>query len=157
MSLTNDVRYLLLIYTILPEKWIYITERAGYLDIYLCALEENLYMPFDREKLYFIPSHFVEDEILDLSPLGIDRIVEWNHPVDICNVFTEKDRLYVIGSDIDKSFQAAGYDIDFGIEDNKKYYIPADLIVNGRAKLFTTDDVSELITYNESSREKTTR
>ena len=131
-----------------------IIERAGYLDIYLCALEENLYMPFDREKLYFIPPHFIEDEILDLSPLGIDRIVEWNHPVDICNVFTEKDRIYVIGSDIYKSFQAAGYSIDFGIEDNKKYYIPVDLIVNGRAKSFTTDDVSELITYNESSREK---
>ncbi|WP_373545337.1 hypothetical protein [Chamaesiphon sp.] len=137
-----------------------IIEKAGYLNIYLCPLEDNLYMPFDREKLYFIPPHFVEDEILDLSPLGLDRIIEWNHPVDICNIFTivarmtGSDRLYVIGSDIDKSFQEAGYDTDFGIEDNKKYYIPADLIVNGRVKSFTCDDISKLITYNASNREK---
>ena len=138
-----------------------IIEKAGYSKIYY-PLPEQLDMPFDPERLYFVPPHFVEDEILDLSLLGIQRIVEWNNPVDIHNVFTEKNSttgsncLCIIGSDIDKSFDVAGYNIDFGIDANKKYYIPMDLTVNGQPKSLTCDDISKLITYNESKREKTT-
>jgi hypothetical protein len=56
-------------------------ERAGYFEIYPESLapEKDLGMPFDREKLYFVPPDFIEDEMLDLSPFtGLARIVEWN-------------------------------------------------------------------------------
>ena len=142
------------------QHMIDIIEKAGYSEFYSCTLEEYLCLPFDREKLYFIPPHFVEDEILDLSLLGIQRIVDLHSSVDICNVFTEKDPrtgsnyLCIIGNDIKKSLQGAGFNINFGIEDNKKYYIPIKLTTGGKPKSLTSGDISHLVAYNKFDQEK---
>jgi hypothetical protein len=134
-----------------------IIEKAGYSDFYSCSLEEYLGMPFDPERLYFVPPHFVKDEILDLSRSGIDRIVEWNSPVDICNVFTERDRatgsssLCVIGGDLEQSLDMAGFKREFFIDSNKKYYIPANLTIDGQLKSLICDDISDLVAFNEKN------
>jgi hypothetical protein len=134
-----------------------IVEKAGYSDFYSCSLEEYLGLPFDPERLYFVPPHFVKDEILNLSRLGIDRIVEWNSPVDICNVFTEQDRstgsssLCVIGSDLEQSLDTAGFKREFFIDSNKKYYIPANLTIDGQLRSLTSDDICDLVAYNEKN------
>jgi hypothetical protein len=134
-----------------------IVEKAGYSDFYSCSLEEYLGMPFYPERLYFVPPHFVKDEILNLSPSGIDRIVEWNSPVDICNVLTEKDRstgsisLCVIGGDIERSLDTAGFKREFFIDSTKKYYIPAHLTIDGQLKSLTSDDICDLVVFNEKN------
>jgi hypothetical protein len=134
-----------------------IVERAGYSDFYDYPLGEYIGMPFAPEKLYFVPPHFVKDEIVDLSPSGIQAIVDWNSSVDICNVFVEgdpitgADRFYVFGSDIEQSLEAAGFSIDFDIEGDKKYYIPTDLTIDGRARAFKTDDICALVAYNKKN------
>ncbi len=134
-----------------------IVERAGYSYFYDYPLAEYLCLPFDPEKLYFIPPHFVKDELVDLSPSGIQNIVDWNSSVDICNIFSEPDpitgvgRLCVFGSDIEQSLEAAGFRIDFDIEDDKKYYIPTDLTLDGQARSFKTDDISHLVEYNNKN------
>jgi hypothetical protein len=63
-----------------------IVERAGYFDFYDYPLAKYLCLPFDPQKLYFVPPHFVKDEIVDLSPSGVQAIVDWNSSVDICNI-----------------------------------------------------------------------
>ena len=114
-------------------------------------------MPFDPERLYFVPPHFVKYEILNLSRSGIDRIVEWNSQVDICNIFTEQDRLTgssylcVIGGDLEKSLDAAGFKREFFIDSNKKYYIPANLTIDGQLISLTSDDICDLVAYNEKN------
>ncbi|AFY97225.1 hypothetical protein [Chamaesiphon minutus] len=134
-----------------------IVEQAGYSNFYDCSLAEYIGMPFDPEKLYFIPPHWVEGEIVDLSPSGIQDIVDWNTTIDIGNIFVEKDpttgsdTFCVIGSDIEKSLEVAGIDMGFDIEDDKKYYIPADLTVDGRARSFKTDDICHLVAYNKKN------
>lgn len=134
-----------------------IVERAGYSNFYDCPLTEYLGLPFDPEKLYFIPPHWVKDEIVDLSPSGVQAIVEWNSSVDICNIFSEPDpttgddRLCVFGSDIERSLEAAGFRIDFDIEDDKKYYIPTDLTIDGRLRAFKTDDICALVAHNKQN------
>jgi hypothetical protein len=134
-----------------------IVEKAGYSDLYCCSLEEYLGMPFDSERLYFVPPHFVKDEILNLSRSGIDRIVEWNSPVNICNVFIEQDRLTgssslcVIGGDLERALDTAGFKREFFIDRNKKYYIPANLTIDGQLKSLTSDDICDLVAYNEKN------
>ena len=134
-----------------------IVERAGYSNFYDYPLTEYLCLPFDPEQLYFIPPHFVKDEIVDLSPSGVQAIVEWNSSVDICNIFSEpdlidtSDRLCVFGSDIERSLEAAGFRINFDIEEDKKYYIPTDLMLDGRLRAFKTDDICALVTYNKQN------
>jgi hypothetical protein len=134
-----------------------IVERAGCSYFYDYPLAEYLCLPFDPEKLYFIPPHFVKDELVDLSPSGIQNIVDWNSSVDICNIFSEPDpitgvgRLCVFGSDIEQSLEAAGFRIDFDIEDDKKYYIPTDLTLDGQARSFKNDDISHLVEYNKKN------
>jgi hypothetical protein len=134
-----------------------IVERAGYSYFYDYPLAEYLCLPFDPEKLYFIPTHFVKDELVDLSPSGIQHIVDWNSSVDICNTFIERDLitgddiLCIFGSDIERSLEAAGFRIDFDIEDDKKYYIPTDLTIDRRSKSFKTGDISRLVEYNRQN------
>jgi hypothetical protein len=134
-----------------------IVERAGYSDFYDCSLAEYIGLPFDPEKLYFIPPHSVKDNYVDLSPLGVQNIVEWSTTVDICNTFVEKDpttgldTLCIFGSDIEKCLEAAGIDMGFDIEEDKKYYIPAELIIDGQARPFKTDDISHLAAYNKEN------
>ena len=134
-----------------------IVEKAGYFDFYDFPLTEYLCLPFDPEQLYFIPPHFVKDEIDNLSPLGIQNIVDWNSSVDICNIFSEPDpiagvdRLCVFGSDIERSLEATGFRIDFDIEGNKKYYIPTDLTIDGRSRAFKTDDICTLVAHNKQN------
>ncbi len=134
-----------------------IVKRAGYSDFYDYPLAEYLCLPFDLEKLYFVPPHFVKDELVDLSPSGVQAIVDWNSSVDICNIFSEPDpitgvdRLCVFGSDIEQSLEAAGFNIDFDIEEDKKYYIHPDLMLDGRSKSFKTGDISRLVEYNKQN------
>jgi hypothetical protein len=134
-----------------------IVERAGYFDFYDYPLAEYIRMPFAPEKLYFIPSHFVKDELVDLSPSGVQAIVEWNSSLDICNIFSELDpttgeeRLCIFGSDIERSLKAAGFRIDFDIEEDKKYYFPTDLTSDGRARAFKTDDICALVAHNKQN------
>jgi hypothetical protein len=134
-----------------------IVEKAGYANFYDCPLAEYLGLPFDPEKLYFVPPHFVKDEIVDLSPSGVQAIVDWNSSVDICNIFSERnlitgvDRLCVFGSDMEQSLEAAGFSIDFDIEGDKKYYIPTDLTIDGRARAFKTEDISRLVASNKNN------
>jgi hypothetical protein len=134
-----------------------IVERAGYFDFYDYPLAEYLCLPFDPQQLYFIPPHFVKDEIVDLSPSGVQAIVDWNSSVDIRNILIEPDpttgddRLCVFGSDIERSLEAAGFRIDFDIEDDRKYYIPTDLTIDGRSRAFKTDDICALVTSNKKN------
>jgi hypothetical protein len=134
-----------------------IVDRAGYHNFYDYPLDEYLCMSFDPQKLYFIPPHFVKDEIVDLSPSGIQDIVDWNSSVDICNIFSEPDpttgadRLCVFGGDIEESLEAAGFSIDFDIERDKKYYIPTDLTIDGRSRSLKTDDICALVEYNKKN------
>ena len=134
-----------------------IVDRAGYSDFYDYPLAEYIGMPLAPEKLYFVPPHFVKDEIVDLSPSGVQAIVDWNSSVDICNIFIEKDPITgfdsfcVFGSNIEQSLEAAGFSIDFDIEGDKKYYIPTDLTLDGRPKSFKTGDISRLVEYNRKN------
>lgn len=134
-----------------------IVERAGYSYFYDYPLAEYLCLPFDPQKLYFVPAHFVKDELVDLSPSGFQAIVDWNSSVDIDNIFSERDPttgadcLCVFGSDIEQSLAAAGFRIDFDIEEDKKYYIPPDLTIDGRSKSFKTGDISRLVEYNRQN------
>jgi hypothetical protein len=134
-----------------------IVKRAGYSDFYDYPLAEYIGMPFAPEKLYFVPPHFVKDEIVDLSPSGVQAIVDWNSSVDICNIFIEPDpltgvdRFCIFGSDIEKSLKIAGFSIDFDIEGDKKYYIPTDLTIDGRSRAFKTDDICALVASNKKN------
>jgi hypothetical protein len=134
-----------------------IVERAGYSDFYNCPLAEYIGMPFAPEKLYFVPQHFVKDEIVDLSLSGVQAIVDWNSSVDICNIFIEPDPITgadtccVFGGDIKQSLKAAGFSIDFDIEGNKKYYIPSNLTLDIRSRAFKTDDICALVAYNKKN------
>jgi hypothetical protein len=134
-----------------------IIEQAGYHDFYDYPLAEYLCLPFDPQKLYFVPPHFVKDEIVDLAPSGIQDIVDWDNSVDICNIFIERDPITgadtccVFGRDIEKSLEAAGFSIDFNIEDDKKYYIPTSLTIDGLPKAFKTDDICALVAYNKKN------
>jgi hypothetical protein len=134
-----------------------VVEKAGYANFYDYPLAEYIGMPFDPEKLYFISPHSVKDNYVDLSPLGVQNIVDWNTTITILNTFAEKDTttglntLCIFGSDIEKSLEVAGIDIDFDVEADKKYYIPAELTVDGRARSFKTDDISDLVAYNKKN------
>jgi hypothetical protein len=134
-----------------------IIERAGYFDFYDYPLSEYLGLPFELEKLYFIPPHFVKDELVDLSPSGIQNIVDWNSSVAICNIFIEPDPITgvdsfcVFGSDIEKSLEVAVFSIDFDIECDKKYYIPTRLTLDGRSISFKTDDICALVAHNKKN------
>ncbi len=134
-----------------------LVEQAGYSNFYDYPLAEYLCLPFDPEQLYFIPPHFVKDELVDLSPSGVQVIVDWNSRVDICNIFIERDpitgadRLCVFGRDIERSLDAAGFRIDFDIEEDKKYYVPTDLTIDGLTKAFKTDDICDLVASNKKN------
>jgi hypothetical protein len=134
-----------------------IVEKAGYFDLYDCPLAEYLGLPFDPDRLYFIPPHFVKDGLVDLSPSGIQNIVDSNSSVNIDNIFIEGDPitgsnyLCVFGSDIERSLEVAGFSIDFDLEENKKYYIPTDLTSEGRPRSFKTDDICTLVAYNNNN------
>jgi hypothetical protein len=134
-----------------------IVEQAGYSDFYDYPLAEYLCLPFDPEKLYFVPPHFVTDEIVNLSPSGLQAIVDWNSRVDICNIFIERDprtgadTCCVFGRDIEQSLKAADFIIDFDIEKDNKYYIPTDLMLDGRPKAFKTGDISRLVASNKNN------
>ena len=41
--------------------------------------------------------------------------------------------------------------IDFDIEGDKKYYIPTDLTLEGRARAFKTEDISRLVASNKNN------
>ena len=66
------------------------------------------------------------------------------------------DPLHVVGVDILNLCQAAGFDLskyEIGSED--KYYVPADLKVNGNIRSpLTYQDVTRLLEYNESQHEQ---
>lgn len=134
-----------------------IVEKAGYSNFYDYPVAEYLCLPFSPEKLYFVPPHFVKNEIVDLSLSGIQAIVDWNSSLDICNIFIEPDSITgidsfcVFGSDIEKSLEVAGFSIDFDIEGDKKYYIPTNLTIDGRSRAFKTDDICALVSYNKKN------
>jgi type IV secretion system protein VirD4 len=65
------------------------------------------------------------------------------------------DPLHVLGSDLINCFQASGFDItEYEIEEEKKYPIPADLMVKDELKPLTYTDLGRLLDYNRSSHEK---
>jgi type IV secretion system protein VirD4 len=62
------------------------------------------------------------------------------------------DPLHVVGSDLINCFQASGFDItEYEIEEEKKYPIPADLMVKDELKPLTYTDLGRLLDYNRAS------
>jgi type IV secretion system protein VirD4 len=83
------------------------------------------------------------ERLLPLSPEAAD------------NPTVIPDSLHVVGSDLINCFQASGFDItEYEIEEEKKYLIPADLMVKDELKPLTYADLGRLLDYNKSSHEQ---
>ena len=62
------------------------------------------------------------------------------------------DPLHVVGGDLINCFQASGFDItEYEIEKDKKYLIPADLMVKDELKPLTYTNLGRLLDYNRAS------
>jgi type IV secretion system protein VirD4 len=79
-----------------------------------------------------------------LLPLSNEAVTE--------NSTSNPDPLHVVGSDLINCFQASGFDItEYEIEEEKKYLIPADLMVKDELKPLTYTDLGRLLDYNRAS------